>query len=163
MNNKTKQLVTMAVFIALSMIGAVIKINGSIALDALPAFLGSIMLGPVAGGIIGCIGHLMSAGFAGFYLSLPMHLLIAFEMLVIVAIFGKVYRDGNKVVAIVLGIVLNGPVATFLASQLASILGAEFAGMAMFYAFIVPLTIAAAVNVILASIVYEGIKKARKE
>lgn len=163
MNNKTKQLVTMAVFIALSMIGAMIKINGSIALDALPAFLGSIILGPVAGGIIGCIGHLMSAGFAGFPLSLPMHLLVAGEMLVIVAIFGKVYRDGNKLVAIVLGIVLNGPVATFLASQLASILGAEFAGMAMFYAFIVPLTIAAAVNVILASIVYEGIKKARKE
>lgn len=163
MNNNTKKLVTMAVFIALSMIGAMIKINGSIALDALPAFLGSIILGPLAGGIIGCIGHLMSAGFAGFPLSLPMHLLVAAEMLVIVAIFGKLYRDGSRVIAILIGIVLNGPVATFFASQLASVLGMGFAGMAMFYALIVPLTIAAAVNVILASIVYEGIKKARKE
>jgi biotin transporter BioY len=45
MKNKTLQICLLAMFCALSAIGAQIHIQGSIALDALPAFLAALLLG----------------------------------------------------------------------------------------------------------------------
>lgn len=158
----TKKMVYMAVLLALSVVGANIKIQGSIALDALASFLGALILGPIYGGIIGILGHFTSASLSGFPLTLPLHILIGVEMLVIVSIFGYVYGKGKKILAIVIAIVLNGPVATYLAATVASLLGMSFSGTIMFNALVVLLTIAASVNVILAVIIYETMKKTKQ-
>lgn len=49
MKYSTKKLATLAILLALCVIGANIKILGSIALDSFPAFIGAIILGPAAG------------------------------------------------------------------------------------------------------------------
>lgn len=158
----TKKMVYMAVLIALSIVGAYIKIQGSIALDALASFLGALVLGPIYGGLIGIIGHFASAGLSGFPLTLPLHILIGVEMFVVVSVFGFLYKKGKKLLAIIVAIILNGPIATYLASQVAAALKMGFSGTAMFSALIIPLTIAAAVNIVLAAMVYEALKKTKQ-
>ena len=89
-------LVLMGLFIALSVVGAYIKIpnpiTSSIALDALPAYLASLLLGGKYGAIIGAVGHLVSATIGGFPLSLPIHLVVAIQMTVIMPIFGWISK-----------------------------------------------------------------------
>ncbi len=85
---KTRTLVIAAMLIALSFIGANIKISGSIAFDSMPAFFGALVLGPVAGGIIGLIGHLLTAVFSGFPFGLPVHIIVAVMMYIAVHCLG---------------------------------------------------------------------------
>ncbi len=80
--NISKKLVYMAVLIALSYIGSLIKITGTIAFDSFPAFFGALALGGVYGGIIGFLGHLFTAFLSGFPFTLPIHLVIAVMMFI---------------------------------------------------------------------------------
>lgn len=50
-------------------IGANIKLMGSVAFDAAPAFIGTLLLGPMYGAVLGIFGHLTSALLAGFPLT----------------------------------------------------------------------------------------------
>lgn len=157
-----KQLVILAVCIALSYIGSFIKIQQTIAFDALPGFFAAILLGPVAGGIVGLIGHLFTAFLSGFPMSLPIHLVIAFMMFISCAGFGAVYKQINKPLGIFVGVLLNGPVSLAVAAVAYDRLIANGAGIGMFVGLIVTLTIAAAVNIILGAVLYEATKKAIK-
>ncbi len=58
MKKTTVNLVMVALFCALSAVGANIKIMGSIAFDSLPAFLAAILMGPAAGAIVGALGSI---------------------------------------------------------------------------------------------------------
>lgn len=160
----TKQMVTMAALIAMSYIGAQIKIQGSIAFDALPAFLAAIILSPVAGAIVGIFGHLVSALTSGFPMTLPVHLMIAAMMGVTCFAFGWVKSLStsklNTVLAVVVGFLLNGPVSLWITAYFMQIIGAEFAGMALFMVMIVPLSIAAFLNIIIAVSIAPAIRKA---
>ena len=51
----TKTLVFTALLIALSYLGSLVKIFGSVALDALPAYFGALMLGGPIGALIGAV------------------------------------------------------------------------------------------------------------
>lgn len=155
-STKTKTLVSVALLIALSVIGAQIKVQGSIAFDALPAFFAALYLGPLPGALIGLLGHLLTAITSGFPLTLPLHLIVALEMFLVVGLFGIVAKRVNSYLAIVLAILLNGPGATLLTAYVAQALGMEFAGMAMFTMLWIPLTVASAANVILAAVLYRG-------
>ncbi|RFU62394.1 ECF transporter S component [Peribacillus glennii] len=87
-----------ALFIALSAVGACIKIPaivGSIALDSFPALLGAVLLGPVAGATIAGTGHIISAMIGGMPLG-SFHFLILFEMAVLAWGYGKLYVAGNR-------------------------------------------------------------------
>jgi len=98
---KGKILSLLALFIALSVVGAAIKVPavvGSVALDAFPALLAAVLLGSGAGAIVAAGGHLVSALFGGMPLG-PMHLLVAIEMSLIVFFFGALYRTGKKYIA----------------------------------------------------------------
>lgn len=155
---KTKKLVTLSALIALSVVGGTIKINGSIALDSVAAFLGAMIFGGVLGGAIGAIGHFISALLAGFPLSLPMHLFVMIEMFIVVYLFEKVYKR-NKIFAIIVAIMLNGPVGTICASILASLLKMPFAGKLMFNTLVLPISIAAMANLIIAIMIYQSISR----
>lgn len=110
---KIKKISLLALMIALSAVGASIKIPAvidSVALDALPALLAAALLGIGPGAITGALGHLLSALIGGFPLG-PMHLLIAVEMAVLVWIFGILYKKNKKILAGLIFIVGNAIVA----------------------------------------------------
>lgn len=155
-NNKIRNLCLAGVLIGLSIILANFKIFQSIALDSMPAFLGAIIINPLVGGAIGVLGHFFSAMFSGFSLTLPMHIIIMVEMFVVVNIFGMLYHKGEvkssekiKILAVVLAILLNGPVSIAISGVAAEFIGMMTA-MQFIIMMIVPLTLASAVNIILA-------------
>ncbi|PKM58571.1 MAG: ECF transporter S component [Firmicutes bacterium HGW-Firmicutes-3] len=158
----TKDLVTTGLMIAMAAVLAQFPIYGSIAFDALPAFLTAAMIGPLLGGLVGLIAHILVAMFTGFPFSLPLHLLIAIMMFVSCFIYGKVRQNHNRYLAMGLGIIMNGPVSLALISIFAKILGMPFSGMIMFSTLILPLLIGAMINIIVADTVYGIIKEKNK-
>lgn len=109
----TKKMSLLALFVALSIIGAMIKIPaivGSVALDAFPALVVVVLLGTRSGMFVAAMGHLMSSLIVGMPLG-PMHLFVAVEMAVIVWIFGVLYQSGKKWIACIVFIILNGIIA----------------------------------------------------
>ena len=70
-----------ALLIALCAIGGQIHFGVySIGFDSSPAFVGALMLGPVAGAVLGALGHIATAASTGFPLSVPIHVAIAIIM-----------------------------------------------------------------------------------
>lgn len=141
-----KKISLLALMIALSAVGASIKIPAvidSVALDALPALLAAALLGVRAGAITGALGHLLSALIGGFPLG-PMHLLIAVEMALLVWIFGVLYNRNKKILAGLVFVAGNAFVAPIPFIFIMNI---------GFYTAIVPsLLIGSAINTVLALI-----------
>lgn len=153
MNNtdRLKRVTLAAMLLALCVVGANLKIMGSIAFDSMPAFLGAILLGPWFGLFLGIAGHLTSAALSGFPLTVPIHLVIALCMGICMFVFGKIRHQVNHpnflrvLVSDGMAYVLNVPLALLLLSPLM--------GKAVM-AFFFPLTIAVAANIVLCEIVY---------
>ena len=153
--NNTKMLVLIALFIALSVIGAGIKVPGpisSIALDALPAFLAALVLGGIPGAVVGAVGHMVSALLGGFPLSLPIHIIIAVQMAAVMLAVGWLQRKHNTVLAVIAGIFLNGVAAP------ATFILIPKMGVPFFMGAVLPLLIAGAVNAITAGVIYYCIR-----
>jgi uncharacterized membrane protein len=160
---KIKTISLIALMIALSAIGASIKIPAiidSVALDVLPALIAAALFGVGAGALTGAFGHLLSALIGGFPLG-PMHLLIAVEMAVLVWVFGLFYNQNKKILAGIIFIVGNAFVAPIPFIFLMNM---------GFYVFIVPsLLIGSIINTVLAliliprlsSLVNHGLKNKR--
>ncbi|WP_221564985.1 ECF transporter S component [Alkalihalobacillus sp. TS-13] len=109
----SKKLSLIALFTALSVAGATIKVPaiiGSIALDVFPALVIAILIGGSAGAIVACFGHLISALFGGMPLG-PLHIMIALEMAILVWLFSKLYKNRNKVLAGFIFIIGNALIA----------------------------------------------------
>lgn len=155
---KTKQIVLLALFIAMSVVGGYIKlpnpITSSIAFDSLPAYLSALLLGGIPGAIVGFLGHMASAALGGFPLSLPIHIFIGIQMALIMFIFNFCAKKINIFTAIVVGIILNGVVSP------ASLILIPGMGMPVFLGVVVPLTVGSALNIIICALVYNPIKKA---
>ncbi|MBT2614930.1 MULTISPECIES: ECF transporter S component [unclassified Bacillus (in: firmicutes)] len=139
-----RKISAIAIFIALSAVGAMIKIPspiGSIALDSFPALLAAVILGPVSGAIVAGLGHIISAFIGGMTLG-PFHFLIMVEMAVLTWLFSILYIKGKKVGAFFLFFISN---AFVLALPFAFLISPGF------YTLLVPgLTVATAVNIVLA-------------
>ncbi|MBM4763266.1 ECF transporter S component [Bacillus sp. B15-48] len=104
-----KKITTTAVLVALTAIGAAIKVPaiiGSVAFDAFPALLAAGLLGGAAAAVVGGMGHLLSAIIGGMPLG-AMHGLIAIEMAVLAFIFYLFYKNGKIWVAAILFILGN--------------------------------------------------------
>lgn len=109
----TRHLSLITIFIALSVVGAMIKIPaiiGSVALDIFPSLVAVVLIGNIPGMIVASIGHLISALLGGIPLG-PLHILVAFEMALIVLIFNIFYRKNKKIFAVVIFVILNGIIA----------------------------------------------------
>ena len=147
----------LAVLIALAAVGAMIKIpspTGTVALDAAPGFLAALHFGPAPGGIVAGLGHLASAGIVGFPLGLPLHLFIALQMVVVAILIGYANLRLNTVCAVIIGIIANG-----IAAPATFILIPSF-GLPFFSAMVVPLLVASAINVVVASLLHRALSKA---
>jgi uncharacterized membrane protein len=129
-----------ALFVALSVIGGMIKVPApisSVALDSFPALVAAVLLGPAAGALTGAFGHLVSALMGGFPMG-PLHIIVAIEMAAVIWLFGKLYTAGNKWSASLFFILLNG-----LVSPAPFIL---FLGIPFYISAVPAITIAAAFN-----------------
>nr|WP_132251656.1 ECF transporter S component [Natranaerovirga pectinivora] len=149
----SRQLAYMGLFIALSFVGAQIKIQGSVAFDSMPAFLVALIISPVAGGIVGILGHMLTAVTSGFPLTLPIHMVVGVLMGITCYLFGYLSKKGKKYIAVIVAFLLNGPISLGVSAYIMYALGYEFAGVALFSFLIVPLSIAAILNIVIAVVV----------
>lgn len=163
---RTKQLVMAGLFIALSFVGANIKIMGSIAFDSLPAFLAAILLGPLWGAAIGFLGHMATALTSGFPLSLPLHMVVAISMALTMLGFGFVFRMlqnkavpwVNFLITSLVGTVLNAPISLGLSMLTLSLMAGKEAAMGLL-ALLPVLLLASVINIVLAFILYIALER----
>lgn len=156
MKVSTKKLVWMGLLIALSFVGANIKIPSpfqSIALDAMPAFLGTLMLGGLSGAIIGFLGHMLTAATAGFYMTIPVHIIVAVMMAITMLGFHFAYRKTNLIGAGIVGILLNAVGAPLVLVFIPNFGWPFFMGIVPF------LLVASAVNAILGIVIFTALNK----
>lgn len=156
--NVVKNLVYISLFIAISFIGSLIKIQGTIALDSMAGFFVVLFLNPVSGAIVGSVGHLLTAFINGLPLTLPIHLIVSLQMAVVVYLFGWIHKKTNLIVASLVAITLNGIVSVIMLAPLTTMLGLPLQGKTFIYVMVGPLTLASAVNVTLAGILHKIIK-----
>src|SRR5665648_254864 len=111
-----KRLSIMAIFIALSAVGALIKIPspvGTIGMDSAPGFFCALAFGGLTGAIVIAFGHLLTAAVIGFQMTIPIHLYIAFQMAVWAVAYRWVNEKFGLIPAVVVAIVLNGVGSSF--------------------------------------------------
>lgn len=104
-----KKISLISLFIALSVIGASIKIPAivsSVALDMVPALTAGALLGSLPGALVALFGHLVSALIGGMPLG-PFHFLIAVEMALLVWLFTFIYGKGKRTIASILFVIGN--------------------------------------------------------
>ena len=160
MNSRTRKLTIVALLTAMCVVGANIKILGSIALDSFPAFLGSLLLGMGPGAFLGFFGHMLSALLSGFPNSLPVHLIIGVFMALCMVVYSylhKKFRDRKilaAVIASVGGYIFNVPLPLLC---LYPILGEAV------YALFIPLTVSTVMNLVLSELVYVAIPEKYKK
>ncbi|WP_086313476.1 hypothetical protein A5821_000981 [Enterococcus sp. 7F3_DIV0205] len=146
----TKRLTLTAMFIALSVIGSMIKLTGSIALDSLPGFVGTVFLGPSIGFLLGSFGHLTSAAIAGFPLTIPVHVITAFLMGCCLFCYGIIREkltkkySINRFLSVFIAYLINTPLSLLL---LYPLLGN------VVYMLFIPLSVASLLNFLLAEVV----------
>lgn len=155
MKSKTVRIAQLAIFCALSAVGANIKIAGSIAFDSLPAFLTAMLIGGPEGAVVGAAGHMLSAVLSGFPLTLPMHLVIAAEMALICYITGwLVTKRGCRIwLAAIAAFVMNAFISPLIMVVWPGM------GWAACAALLLPLTIASAANAAGAGMLAYALKK----
>ncbi|WP_315116144.1 ECF transporter S component [uncultured Clostridium sp.] len=163
---RTKKIVLTALFIALSFVGSNLKVMGTIAFDSMPGFLGALMLGPLYGAIIGGVGHFLTALTSGFPLSLPVHLITMIGMAVTMAAFAFVYKFiGRKneligmILSTIVGVIINGPLTLLVLTPLLL----PVMGKAGILGFVPVLSLVAAINAIVALVVYKLLPRSMKE
>lgn len=150
-----REIARLAILVALSAVGGLIKIPsplGSVAFDSAPAFLAAFAFSAEEGGIVGLLGHLISAVTAGFPLTVPVHLLVGIYMGLIMLITGQLARRRNIWVAAIAGIVLNGVGGALLMVPIS--------GPMIFGIYVLPLTLGAVANTVVAVIVAQALKAA---
>lgn len=153
-----RKLAIMAVFIALSAVGALIKIPspiGSIGLDSAPGYFVAIAFGGWMGAIVIAIGHLLSAAIVGFPLSLPIHLGVAIGMAICAVVFRVIGKRGT------VALIIAGIVAALLNAFAVGLLVLPIGGAGMYAAVTPSLLVASAVNIAIAVIAYLSVRNSK--
>lgn len=155
MKINTKTITLLALFCAMSTIGANIKLAGSIALDALPAFLAAMLMGGIPGAITGAVGHMLSASLAGFPFTPLLHIVIALEMAAICFVTGLMVHKWKRSIwlSAILAFVLNAFVSP------AILIIWPGMGLPAYIGALGPLTLASAVNAGIAAILAYALQK----
>ena len=153
----TRRLATLALLLALSAIGAFIKLGpASIAFDSAAGFIAALAFGPAAGALVCSIGHMLSATVTAFPLTPAFHVLVAVTMMGVGALGGWVARRWNPYVAAPVIVIANGIAAPALLALVPNPMG-----LGLFPALWGFLTHSAAWNVVVALAVTAALKRAR--
>jgi len=151
-----KRIARMAIFIAISAVGSMIKVpspTGTVALDASIAYFSAIAFGWREGSIVAALGHMLTALTTGFPLSFPLHVFIALQMAVWVSLFEIFAKKIHLWAGIIVAVILNGPISSLLIIPIG--------GFGLMVALIIPLTIGSAVNIFVAVTAYLIINKSK--
>ena len=159
---RIQKLTLTALLVAMCFIGANIKIMGSIAFDAAPALVGTLLLGPVYGTALGFFGHMVSALLAGFPFSLPVHIVTAVMMAITMLAYGMTRNWAkNK---------LNGKVAIILSCIIAFLFNCPISLLAVYpwlkegvIGLAPVLAIASVCNIIAAEIIFAALPATWKQ
>ncbi len=151
-----KRAAYIAIFIALSAVGAMIKIPspvGTIGLDSAPGYFCALAFGYIEGAAVIFIGHLLTAGVVGFPLGLPLHLFIGIQMALWAILVRFIKQKIGLWPAVLTGVVLNGVLSAFTMVFIGG-LGAAIG--------IMPFLIAGSLfNILVAAIAYKSLKKGK--
>ena len=153
-----RQLAIMAIFIALSAVGSLIKIPsplGSIGLDSAPGFFAAIGFGGWVGFIVIAIGHLLSSAIVGFPLTLPVHLVVALAMGGCALAFRWLGRKGR--VWLVVSVIVTSILNSFVLGLIVLPIG----GWVMYVTMIPTLLAAAVVNLVIAAVAYYAVRNSK--
>ncbi|WP_457554239.1 ECF transporter S component [Desulfobacula sp.] len=147
-----KRVAYVAIFIALSAVGAMIKIPspvGTIGLDSAPGYFCALAFGYAEGGSVIFIGHLLTSGIVGFPLGLPLHIFIAVQMGLWALAFRWITRKFGLIPGAFTAVLLNGIVSAFtmvFVGGMGAVLG------------IMPfLIVGSLINVVVAAVAYKGV------
>lgn len=153
-----RQLAIMAVLLALSVVGAMIKIPspyGTVAFDAAPGYFAAAAYGWI-GVVVIAIGHLLTAGIVGFPLTPPVHLMIAAGMGVCALVFQWFARRKGLVWLSI------GAVAAILLNSFGlGLIMLPIGGWAAYFAVLPSLLIGSVANVLIATIAYQGVRDSK--
>lgn len=151
-----KRVAYIAIFIALSAVGAMIKIPspvGTIGLDSAPGYFCALAFGYVEGISVIFIGHLLTSGIIGFPLGLPLHIFIGVQMVLWAIGFRWVTQKFGLIPGAVVAVLLNGVVSSFtmfFVGGMGAVLG------------IMPFLIAGSlINVVVAAVAYKGVRASK--
>lgn len=153
-----RKLAIMAIFIALSAVGSLIKIPsplGSIGLDSAPGFFAAIGFGGWVGFIVIAVGHLLSSAIVGFPLTLPVHLVIAVAMGGCALAFRWIGRKGK------VWLVVSVVVTAFLNSFVLGLVVLPIGGWGMYVAAVPSLLVASVVNLVIAAVAYYAVRNSK--
>lgn len=154
-----KRIAIIAIFIALSAVGAVIKIPsplGSIGLDSFPGYFCAFAFGYPEGAIVIAIGHILSAAVAGFSLTVPLHLAIAVSMAIVACIVRFIAVKCGKI-----GIVLAAIVGTVLNSFVLGFWLLPLGGWGLYVGATPSLFVASLVNAVIAAVAYYALRNTK--
>lgn len=155
--NLTVVYTRLALGVALAYVGSLVNVPvviSTLALDSLPGFCYAILFRGWEGGIVAAVGHLLTAALRGFPYGIPVHLVIMLGMGLAAWLLGVLTVRGWQWLGLVGALVVNG---LLLPAVLIPLLGMPF-----FLASILPLSLAAAINLVLAAAVAGGIKVATR-
>ncbi|HHW92232.1 MAG TPA: ECF transporter S component [Firmicutes bacterium] len=144
-----KRSVRIAFFILLSLGGSMLRLplpTGPVALETFPGYLAALVYGWLDGGLVAGLSHLLVAAVGGFPLGVWLHLLAALQMALWAACFWYI----NDRVGLLTGIIA----ITILHSLVSVVYTLPIWNMVMFSGLLLPLAIAAAVNLFLAGLVF---------
>lgn len=146
-----KTITVVAMLIALSAVGALIKVFNTVAFDSMPGYFAALYLGSGYGALVIGLGHMLTAITSGFPLGITIHLYIAVQMAIFAYLFRFFHQKFNIYIAIIITTILNGPIS--------ALLFVPIFGWGFFVGWVLPLTIASFINIFLASLVYKGMTK----
>lgn len=113
---KVKRISIIAVFIALSAVGSLIKIPspvGTIGLDSAPGYFVALAFSGSQGAAVIAAGHLLTSAIVGFPLSIPIHIFIAAQMALWALAFRWINNKLGVIAAVAAATVLNGVLSSF--------------------------------------------------
>ena len=150
---RAQKIALLAVLVALSGVGAYIKVpspTGTVAFDSFPGYTAAIVLGAAWGGLVTAVGHLISAMTVGFPFGL-LHVVIAVGMAVAAVIFWAGWKL-HPVVGVVAATAFNGVVLPLVVVP-------PF-GWGAYMAILPSLTVTSLANVVVASVVGRSLRRA---
>ncbi|MBC7131355.1 hypothetical protein H5T51_09160 [Candidatus Bathyarchaeota archaeon] len=150
--SKTRSVAEVAVFSALSAVGAMIPIPspvGSIALDSFPGYFMAVWRGAIGGAAVCAIGHLISAFRAGFPLGY-IHLAVTLLMAGVGVLTAIVKKRFGVAAGLVCGIALN---------TAGGVLAVPVYGWGFLQVITPFLLVASIVNAVIAGIVYKAFER----
>lgn len=156
--DRTTILLRLALGVALAYIGSLVNVPivvTTLALDSLPGFCYALLFSGGEGAVVAAVGHLITAALRGFPYGIPVHIGIMLGMALAAWLLGVIAAKSKQWLGMLAALVVNG---LLLPAALIPLLGVPF-----FAVSVLPLTVAAAINLVLAAAIARVLRVATRE